>query len=122
MVAAIGAASKLGVPVRLYHAMHRISDDPSWDLCRKSMHRAAERILERGLRRVPSELVATSRVLKGDVAEVIADASAADDIGLLYVGSRGYGPLREAMVGGVVGGLLHGARCPLVIVPEGVEG
>jgi nucleotide-binding universal stress UspA family protein len=117
LAAAIGAASKLAVPVRLYHAMHAISDDPSWDLFRRNMQRIAQRILDRGLQHVPSDLRATSLVLEGDAAEVVAAAAASDDIGLLYVGSRGYGSLRELVVGGVVGGLLHAARCPLVIVP-----
>jgi hypothetical protein len=35
---------------------------------------------------------------------------------MLFVGSRGYGPLREALFGGVAGALLIAARCPLVIV------
>jgi nucleotide-binding universal stress UspA family protein len=122
LAAAIRAASKLAAPLRVYHAMYKISADPSWDLYRKSMRRVAQQTLDRGLQQVPGDLVATSRVLEGDAAEVIADASSADHIGLLYVGSRGYGPLHEAIVGGVVGGLLQTARCPLVIVPESGEG
>ena len=56
-------------------------------------------------------------MLTGNAAAVIAEAADDDDVSLLYVGSRGYGPLREAVFHGVAGSLLRAARCPLVIVP-----
>ena len=66
---------------------------------------------------LPVELEATtSTVLEGHTAEVISQVAANDEVALLYVGSRGYGPLREALLGGVAGGLLRTARCPLMIV------
>jgi nucleotide-binding universal stress UspA family protein len=60
-----------------------------------------------------------THVLEGDVAEAIAETAHEDDVGLLFAGSRGYGPLREALLGGVGGALLQTARCPLVIIPRG---
>lgn len=81
--------------------------------------RLRPRSLERGLAQLPAALEATSTVLEGHTAEVISQAAAHDEVGLLYVGSRGYGPLREALLGGVAGGLLRTARCPLMIVPRG---
>lgn len=122
LAAAVGGASKLAVPLRLYHAIHRIPDDPSWDLFRRNMHRIAQQILARGLQQVPGDIAATSVLLEGDVSEVIAEAAMSEDVGLLYVGSRGYGPLREALVAGTVGGLLHTARVALVIVPARSHG
>ena len=116
LAAAIPAASKLGVPLRLYHAIYKLSDDRSWDRYRKTMHQAAQRVLDRGLRQVPDHIVRTSLVLEGDPAGVIADTASDEHVGLLYVGSRGYGPLREAVAAGVSGWVLHVARCPVVIV------
>ena len=118
LAAAAGAAVGLGIPLRLYHAMHEISRDPAWDKFRGHMEDFAREILDAGIGQLPSGLEATGSVLAGDVAEVIAEAAASDDVALLYVGSRGYGPLREAVFGGVAGGLLQTARCPLVIVPR----
>jgi Universal stress protein family len=40
---------------------------------------------------------------------------------LLVTGSRGYGPLRAVMVGGVTGRVMHDAACPVVVIPRGVE-
>jgi nucleotide-binding universal stress UspA family protein len=104
-------------PVHLYHAMHEISKDPARDKFRGHIEDFAQGILDAGLKQLPPELEATSSVLEGDVAEVIADAASGDEVDLLYVGSRGYGPLREALFGRVAGALLRTARCPLVIFP-----
>lgn len=118
---AAGAATRLAAPLHLYHAMHAISKDPAWDKFRGHMTDFGRGILDAGLKQLPHELEATSTVLEGDVAEVIAEAASSDDVALLYVGSRGYGPLREALFGGVGGGLLQCVRCPLVIVPRGAQ-
>lgn len=121
LAAAASAASNLGVPLRLYHAMHEISKAPAWDEFRGSMNSFAQGILDTGLAQLSPELDATSSVLEGDVAELIAEAASADAVALLYVGSRGYGPLREALFAGVAGALLRTARCPLVIVPQSCQ-
>jgi len=121
LAAAASAASKLGVPLRLYHAMPEISNAPAWDEIRGHIKDSAQRILGTGLAQLSPELDATSQVVEGDVADVIAEAASADDVALLYVGSRGYGPLREALFGGVAGALLRTARCPLVIVPQSCQ-
>ena len=117
LAAAAGAASRLSVPLRLYHAMHEISKDPAWDKFRDYMQDYARGILDGGLKQLPPGLEATGTVLEGDVAATVVEAAAGDDVGILFVGSRGYGPLREALFGGVAGALLNNARCPLVIVP-----
>jgi nucleotide-binding universal stress UspA family protein len=121
LAAAVGAATRLGVPLHLYHAMHEISTDPGWDKFRGHMQDFAQGIIDSGLQRLPAEVDATGSVLEGDVAEVVAEAAGNDGVGLLYVGSRGYGPLREALLGGVAGALLQAAYCPLVIVPRGAQ-
>jgi nucleotide-binding universal stress UspA family protein len=118
LAAAAGAASRLSVRLRLYHAMHEVSKDPAWDKFRDYIEDYAQGILAAGLKQLPPGLEATSAVLEGDVAATIVDAAAEDDVGFLFVGSRGYGPLREALFGGVGGALLQQARCPLVIVPR----
>jgi len=116
--AAAVAAAGLGVPLHLYHAMHAISRDPGWDKFRRHMQDFAQGILDQGLKQLPAGLKATSRVLEGDVATVVAEAASEDGIGLLFAGSRGYGPLREALIGGVGGALLRTSPCPLVIIPR----
>ena len=62
---------------------------------------------------------ATATLLTGDAAELLAEHSRHVD--LLVTGSRGYGPVRAVLAGGVSGRLLRSAHCPVVVVPRGVE-
>jgi len=58
-------------------------------------------------------------VIDGEPHEALAEHSRA--LGLLVVGSRGYGPLRRVLLGGVSEALLDRAQCPLMIVPRSVD-
>jgi nucleotide-binding universal stress UspA family protein len=77
----------------------------------------AERTLDRALERVPAGLPVEHRLLTGDPADLIANAAA--DFDLLIVGSRGYGPVRRALLGSVSARLAHTAKCPLLVLPRG---
>lgn len=50
----------------------------------------------------------------------LADASGSAD--LIVIGSRGLGPVGGALLGSVSRGLLHHARCPVVVAKDGVVG
>jgi nucleotide-binding universal stress UspA family protein len=65
---------------------------------------------------LPEGLDVETNVREGEPAGVLAEASS--DLDLLVCGSRGYGPLRTVLVGGVSGRLAHTARCPLLVVPR----
>ena len=54
---------------------------------------------------------------EGDPAKVLAGES--DELGLLVVGSRGYGPIGSALLGSVATRLLHTAACPVIVIPRG---
>ena len=117
LAAAAAAASRLAVPLRVYHAVDQDSDSVASDDVPTRTEDLASDIVAAALRQLPPELEATGSVLSGDAAAVIAEAADDDDVSFLYVGSRGYGPLREAVFHGVAGSLLRAARCPLVIFP-----
>ncbi|MEU4561987.1 universal stress protein [Actinoplanes sp. NPDC023936] len=51
----------------------------------------------------------------GDVVETLAELT---DVDVLFCGSRGYGPARRVLLGGVSGRLLRRARRPLIVVPR----
>ena len=121
LAAAAMAATGLGASLHLYHAMHAISPSPEWDKFREHMRNFAQGILDQGRKQLPAELKITTTLLEGDTATVIAEAADKDSIGLLFVGSRGYGPLREALLGGIGGALLRTAHCPLMIIPRRVR-
>lgn len=77
----------------------------------------AERVLAAARERVPAELLGDTRLLIGHPGEQLAQASA--DVDVLVCGSRGYGPLRAVLLGGVSTALAHTARCPLLVIPRG---
>ena len=44
------------------------------------------------------------------------------DMDLLVIGSRGYGPVRRTLLGGVSAEVMRTAPCPVVVVPRGAAG
>ena len=55
-------------------------------------------------------------VLEGHAAELLAAHS--HEVGLMIVGSRGYGPLGAVLLGGTSHSLLREAACPLIVTPR----
>jgi nucleotide-binding universal stress UspA family protein len=72
--------------------------------------------LERALAELPPGVPAVAEARVGDPAVELADASR--ELDLLVCGSRRRGPVRTALLGSVTERLLHGAACPLLIVPR----
>ena len=80
--------------------------------------------------RAESALRRATEALEGDVA-VEVDAFVEDpadvlvrvseNIDLLICGSRGYGPLRAVLLGGVSRRLTAEAQCPVIVLPRGVS-
>jgi len=56
-------------------------------------------------------------LLSGDPADTLAAESGGLD--LIVVGSRGYGPIRRALLGNVNSSLTREAACPVIVVPRG---
>ena len=88
-------------------------------------HRYAEEVraafaqaIEQTLGELDPSLHAESRVLDGPVVDALADIRP-EDIDVLVCGSRGYGPARSVLLGGVSSRLLRHARVPVVVVPRG---
>jgi nucleotide-binding universal stress UspA family protein len=65
----------------------------------------------------PAGLQLETALLHGRAAERIAYCCAGVT-DLLFVGSRGYGPLRRALLGSVSGELVRTAGCPVVVMPR----
>jgi nucleotide-binding universal stress UspA family protein len=55
----------------------------------------------------------------GDPADTLIRVS--QHVDLLVCGSRSYGPLRAVMLGGVTRRVVTEARCPVIVLPRGVE-
>jgi nucleotide-binding universal stress UspA family protein len=66
---------------------------------------------------VPPELEPRTVILEGAVVESLAELGP-DDVDMLVCGSRGYGPARRVLLGGVSSQLIRRARLPVAVVPR----
>ncbi len=80
------------------------------------LRESAKEALDAALAAMPG-VPATGELLEGDTVDELA---ALDDreIDLLVCGSRGYGPVRRVLLGGVSSRLIRRAACPVVVVPR----
>ena len=78
----------------------------------------ARAALDKARMTVPDGVRVREELLEGDTVEALAalDEHEAD---LLVCGSRGYGPVRRVLLGGVLRKLIRRAACPVVVVPRG---
>lgn len=72
--------------------------------------------LDAAVEELSGEVRAEGHFAVGDAARVLAEAS--EELDLLLVGSRGYGPLHAVIVGGVAGRLVRDAACPVLVFPR----
>ena len=67
---------------------------------------------------VPGEVDAEPVLLEGDPGELLAREGR--QAGILVIGSRGYGPLRRVLLGGISSTLMRSAPCPVLVCPRGL--
>lgn len=90
---------------------------PGYHRMRADVEAAARARLDAALATLPPALAARGVLLAGDPARELAERSR--DLHLLIAGSRGYGPGRAVLLGGVSGRLIRDSACPLIVVPRG---
>jgi nucleotide-binding universal stress UspA family protein len=78
-------------------------------------HESFRRALDVAVAGVPPEVTASARILTGDVVQVLSEL---DEVDVLFCGSRGYGPARRILLGGVSSRLVRQARTPIIVVPR----
>jgi nucleotide-binding universal stress UspA family protein len=82
-----------------------------------TLHEHATKELESAIATIDAEPGVEAEFTVGDPGHILAEAS--QQLDLLVVGSRGYGPMHAVMVGGVAGRLVREAACPVIVVPRG---
>ncbi|AGL18366.1 universal stress protein [Actinoplanes sp. N902-109] len=78
----------------------------------------ARETYETALGRAAASVTRTSvdwEIRTGDVVDQLAEL---EDVDVLFTGSRGYGPARRVLLGGVSARLVRRARRPVVVVPR----
>jgi nucleotide-binding universal stress UspA family protein len=126
LAAAASAARALGtrldvigvVPQALYETSP-MRGEPNASEMRADAARYVHRRLEKIVNGLGDEVWAEAVKLEGHPAERLAEHSAGLDV--LVMGSRGYGPLHAVLAGGVSGQVIREARCPVIVVPRGVD-
>jgi nucleotide-binding universal stress UspA family protein len=83
---------------------------------REAMTRAAEDALRRATVAAGEGLEVETRLGAGTPADCLIAES--NDVDLLVVGSRGYGPVRRVVLGTVGGAVVRGATCPVLVLPR----
>lgn len=73
--------------------------------------------LDTALAGLPTGTDAEGHLLTGNVVDVLAELDGSD-VDVLFCGSRGYGPVRRVLLGGVSSKLVRRARSPLIVVPR----
>ncbi len=74
--------------------------------------------LDHALLTLPEELHTTAELLPGPVVDALTELRP-EQYDLLVCGSRGYGPVRSVLLGGVSSRVVRHSRLPVVVVPRG---
>jgi nucleotide-binding universal stress UspA family protein len=98
---------------RFSYLVGRTDEQAVVDKARDSFGKA----LEFAAAGVPPELEPRTVLLEGAVVESLAGLGP-DDVDMLVCGSRGYGPARRVLLGGVSSRLIRRARLPVAVVPR----
>lgn len=111
---AMGASLKLIAVVPNVFEEHHVGYDAAQLRALREMF--TERVDE-AVAGLPKGVNATKVIEEGEPAEVLARC--AEDVDLMVVGSRAYGPIRYSLLGGVSHPLMRSAPSPLMVVPKG---
>ncbi len=84
-------------------------------------HHRAEHLaaLDRAVASLPPGVEVESELHVDDPADVLLRVS--ENVDMLVCGSRGYGPIRSILLGGVSRRVVDGAHCPVLVLPRGIE-
>ena len=90
----------------------RIAAPDYRQLIRDDLERSLSTAIE-GIHRLDAEQM----IVDGDPADVLAAHGV--ELDLLVIGSRGYGPLRRTLLGGVSAKVMRLAPCPVLVTSRG---
>jgi nucleotide-binding universal stress UspA family protein len=121
---AAGLAERVGARLRLVSVMPRPAEvylpvvgRDAEEAFVASSRELFRRALDEALDRVGERVAAEAELLEGNVVDTLATLDRRD-ADLLVCGSRGYGPLRRVLLGGVSSRLLRRSALPLLVVPR----
>jgi nucleotide-binding universal stress UspA family protein len=129
LTAAHALAARVGARLRVIAVLHPSGGldavragglRPPRSFALEGRHRPqVEAAVERAVAALPAGVEVETELHVDDPAEVLLRIS--EHVDLLVSGSRGYGPLRSVLLGGVSRRLVDEAQCPVLVLPRGVE-
>jgi nucleotide-binding universal stress UspA family protein len=126
VAAATGAARALGAELEIVRVVPEeaygpaaLMGGPGHDARRKEVDEHFQLSIDAIVGGLPVDVPGEGVRLAGDPADQLIARS--EGLDLMVIGSRGYGPLRAVLAGGISGRVARGAHCPVVVVPRGVE-
>jgi len=119
---AVRVAARVGATLTLYSVLAQAADVVLPVIGRDAEHafvataqESFQRALDVAVAGIPPEVSASARILSGNVVQVLSEL---DEVDVLFCGSRGYGPARRILLGGVSSRLVRQARSPIIVVPR----
>jgi nucleotide-binding universal stress UspA family protein len=120
--AAIGV--RAGAGLRIIHALQPVAAPPmapeESERLTRELREQREHALARAAASVSKDLHPETTILVGDPTRVL-EREAGAGLDLLVLGSRGYGPVRRVLLGGVSDTVVRQSPCPVLVVPRSVE-
>ena len=123
---AVRAAQRIPAQLTLYSVLDQLSEGYSYLVGRTDEQAFVDRMrdsfgkaLDFAATEVPPELKPQTVLLEGAAVESLAGLGP-DDVDLLVCGSRGYGPARRVLLGGVSSRLIRRAQLPVAVVPRAI--
>jgi nucleotide-binding universal stress UspA family protein len=119
-------ARQFGARLRVIHVFDAtrvgqpaLMTGPGWTTMRDAHEAAQRQELEKAVAALPNDLDAEARFVVGRPGQELAHES--EEVDVMLVGSRGYGPLAAVLLGDVSHVLLRRAGCPVIVLPRRVR-
>lgn len=84
----------------------------------QKMREEVETRLQQVAAPIRDELIVRTEILGGGTTAALVRCT--QDLDLLVLGSRGYGPLERVVLGSVSRAVVNNAHCPVLVVPRGI--
>ena len=92
---------------------------PGYIMPPEELEKRARKGLAEMVAELPDDVLAEPVLRVGDPGHELAAET--ENVDLMIVGSRGYGPHRAVLLGSVSGRLVRDAACPVVVVPRSID-
>lgn len=126
LTTAITAARAVGATLRVIAVIPQdlagaagLISGPSYAAVRADVEADIRRDVEQLVAGLPADVSPAGVVLEGQPSRMLADETLSLD--LLFIGSRGYGPMRAVIAGATSGAVLRQAHCPVIVLPRTAE-